>query len=781
MMCRRLFFLLVVLSVPLIGSEELPITKLRVRQPNWTPTVLETFPQGGVKEILYFEPMSGQDVPVKRQMFNPNGTLSLEADVAVKADGTLNIHGPEVIFSDIGRIEAIHFYHDGILHGPAKSYYPDGTLQSIVDYHLGVLEGPYEAFHADGSIAVRGGYKNGKLDGNHETFFSGGQRASLATYQGGLLQGEASEWNAEGILLSQSYFLRGLLNGDGKHLALTKYHPNRFVAETQDFRMGRPVGMHMKYDAQGQETFHVNYVRGQKQGLEKSLNAEGDYDQGVAVGDHTRKHSNGKIAYFARYDKQGKLLQPIVEYDDNGFKRLEYVEVDGLLQGIWKEFYPNGKIRRQYQYCNGDFDGLQEEFTESGAPSLRVRYQNGQKEGLYQEWNDDQVLLVEIGFADGQKEGPYRKWHPNGQLKAERRYVKGQKEDAETLWDQSGVVIHHATYRKGAPEGTVEGWYASGKPKSRSFYENGKLQGEYLAWFEDGALQTTRHFKDGKPVGQQREYYPLEDGQTQHQLAKDLVYVDGLLQGEQKAFFANGKKKTVMHYKDNVLHGLKEVWDGAGELVEQATYDNGQLNGRYYIRKNDGRAYVYNYKYNILDGIHQIYHPPHKFFGVVKSLEGQYENGLFEGQVNEFNEAGTKVASTLYHKGLKEGLTLLYATDGKLKVSAEFKNDNQHGTALEYHPNGTIARQVVFADNLKQSEEKGFFENGRPSSLFIYKEGKLNGRCCEWNAKGVLIFEGEYVDGKKHGKFNKYDADGKPLVLQTFENNRLIDKKRITE
>lgn len=777
----RCFCVFTLLCGTLFSAESLSLTKLRVKQPSWIPVVVDTHSQGGIKALVYFEPTAAGEIPVKRLQFDLDGKIIVESDVAEKGDRTIVNHGPEMLFDELGRIESIRFYSEGVVHGPAKTYYSDGVLASVVDFDQGVLSGSYEKFHSNEKPALKAAYNQGRLNGGYQEFYPNGQPSFSAVYQQGLLQGEASEWYQDGSLKARYYYLNGLLHGSPSRPAVTRYHENRAIASSQDFRLGQPIGTHSLFSPQGIELEKVNYVKGLKQGSELALDHSGEYDHGILIGDHYRKHANGVISYEAHYDAKGHLLRPIIEFDEEGKKRLEYTDVFGELQGEWKEYYPNGKLRKNYNYKNGEHEGVQEDFFESGTPSMRVRYQNGVKDGLYQEWNEAKSLLTQIHFSDGLRDGSYQKWYANGQQKIDRRYIKGNKEGRESIWSESGVLVHSAEYKNGVPEGLVEAWYPSGNPRSRQFYQNGELHGDFLSWFDDGAAQSKRQFFAGRPVGNHLEYHPLEEGQAQYQLAKDLTYVNGFLEGEQKAYYPDGKAKTVMSYKNHVLDGLKKVWDRHGELVEEANYLAGQLHGRYYVSKVDGRGYVYHYQHNILEGLHQIYYPPHQFFGVVKSLEGNYVNGVFDGEVVEFNQAGTKIASTLYNAGLKDGLVHLYTNEGRLKVSAQFKNDDQEGSAVEYHPNGSVARDVLFIKNQKEGEEKSYFENGRLSSLYVYKAGKLDGLCCEWNPKGILLFEGEYRDGKREGRFNKYDESGKATVIQIYANNKLIEKKKVEE
>jgi antitoxin component YwqK of YwqJK toxin-antitoxin module len=250
------------------------------------------------------------------------------------------------------------------------------------------------------------------------------------------------------------------------------------------------------------------------------------------------------------------------------------------------------------------------------------------------------------------------------------------------------------------------------------------------------------------------------------------------MHGEQKTYYPLGNLQTSLHYDSGDLHGVKAMWDNTGALLEEATYDHGKLNGRFFEKMRDGKEVVYHYKNNRREGLHEVYYPSHEYFGKVKALEVTYVNDVPEGEAFEYSEAGVKLATTPYVKGMKEGVIKVFYPKGGTRATAEFHADKQHGPSLQYYPSGKVFVEAHFADDLKEGEEKTYYENGKLAKSIPYKQGQIHGTYKEWTDQGMLTFEGEYKEGKRHGKFNKFYESGKPWLLQTFLNDELHGVKK---
>lgn len=820
--------------------------KLKKRQPNWLKKIISRYPSGSPEVVLFYapEPSNGFDIPVKQIAYYLDGRAKQETDLLVldkedpiaKAQGTAVVsHGVSVWYDKSGNVEKIALYNKGTLDGPTRLYFSNGQLKKHIMISQGELEGPFQTYDIDGNLISEGNYHNNMPEGDWITYHTNGEKSSFIHYDNGIASGEAQEWYNNGNIKSTKHFTGGLLNGTHSHPGYLAYGENHKILEKQEFRFGQPDGVHILYFPNGIVKEKVSYIKGLKQGKEQFFSAqetilgEGNYQNGIPIGKHFKKHLNGQFSFVANYNEEGELKEPITIFDENGKKIKEYFLTNNKLDGKYTEWFPDQKIKKECSYKNGELDGVKILHNELGTITYRGSFDLGVEEGLEEEFYSNGTPAFKIFYSVGFKEGQCLSWYPNGKLKSDEHYLhnllngkralyfeNGQiayqgnysqekKIGSHSMWNKEGILLAEASYDKDKPHGIFREYYENGtlkrmeeyshgdlQGKSETFYANGvksssatfhkgKLDRAYLTWHQDGSLQKQQHWKNGIPSDEHFEFYPLQGTGEKQQLAEHLKYNKGKLHGEQCSFYSDSTKQSIISYDNGILHGPRIFWDSQGEIINESHFVHGKLEGRYYERNPIGYEIVENYKNNYLDGLHQEYYPTHKVFGKIKAIESNYLNGKIEGEVAEFNEAGTKVSSTFYVNGLKDGVATVYTKEGRIYITAEFKDDLQHGIAAEYYPDGKIRKQVLFTNDLKEGDEISYFNNGNVSSIYTYNHGLLNGSMKEWNEKGILIFEGEYCSGKKSGKFNKYYHDGQPHVLQQFLDDQPIGNKQTFE
>src|SRR5262249_50232326 len=130
---------------PLYSIEKPP---LKVRQPNWRPHVVESYPNGNPEKVIFYEPTVDGEEPVKQLHFYPNGQIKQEMDVltekspaAENGETSLIAHGGIVNYHPSGAPARTAFYEKGELDGEVKTYHPNGQLESQVKFVQGKKEG----------------------------------------------------------------------------------------------------------------------------------------------------------------------------------------------------------------------------------------------------------------------------------------------------------------------------------------------------------------------------------------------------------------------------------------------------------------------------------------------------------------------------------------------------------------------------------------------------------------------------------------------------------------
>ncbi|MBM3200892.1 MAG: toxin-antitoxin system YwqK family antitoxin [Chlamydiae bacterium] len=810
-------------------------SELKVRIPEWRSEVVRSYDgEANPAEVLFFEEEDGKEKPVKKILLYPTGRFKEETDLTY-IDGKIAPHGVSIVFSESGQVESTAFYSMGQEDGVKEYYYPTGQIKESITFKKGKRSGPYSSFYETGAVAEERNYVDGLLEGEVRVFYPSGKLYKVIFHKANLLEGEYQEFYESGAIKCRAFYEKGELSSKDQQPSVTKYDELRTVIEVQEHKNGKPIGLHCSYYPNGKEKEHIEYKDGQFHGTNRAFSsegvliAEGAFDKGMPVGKHWKKHANGKLAYVAIYDKKGKLKEPIVEFNENGQKIAQYYVQNKELHGEYQEWYPSGKIAKQYVYSNGKWSQEQIEYHENGKKKGHFFCKNGEYDGKFEQWHEDGRYAKKAFFISGKPQGQLIEWHENGKLKLQTAFSDGKLDGSYEEWSKEGVLIHKGAYLAGEKHGNfqvfdeegqmlfdanylfgqVDGKYVknltndqpleivefkngkkhgsfleywpNGKLRVKGFYQNDLAEGLTQGWFEDGKIAFTRFYKGGVLVGEQKDYYPshLIFEKDREQLSKITCYnSEGKLHGEQKTFFVNGTVQTLINYKMGQLHGIKARWDDKGRLFEEASYENGKLEGRFFELDPEGREIVCFYEKNKKHGPYSVFYPENPRFGKVKAIQAEYVNGKIEGELSEYTESGSKISMICYKNGKKDGIAQIFDQKGLVVTTVSFENDQKHGDVIHYYPNGKIYKSIRFIKDQQEGEEKTFFQNGALSNIACYKEGKLDGVTKSWNEQGVLVFEGEYKQGTRHGIFNKYFDSGKPRVLQRFENDQLVGAKQ---
>ena len=110
--------------------------------------------------------------------------------------------------------------------------------------------------------------------------------------------------------------------------------------------------------------------------------------------------------YQAQYDKEGTLVEPIVEFTPEGKKSAEYMIVKEKRHGHFKQWYADGKPRAVLNYDNGEFEGEQREYYSNGLLKVKALYRNHIKDGLFEEWFENGRAAALFELKNGVKHGP---------------------------------------------------------------------------------------------------------------------------------------------------------------------------------------------------------------------------------------------------------------------------------------------------------------------------------------------------------------------------------------
>ncbi len=112
-------------------------------------------------------------------------------------------------------------------------------------------------------------------------------------------------------------------------------------------------------------------------------------------------------------------------------------------------------------------------------------------------------------------------------------------------------------------------------------------------YYSNGAVKREMTYKGNKfhmSLVKMVNFYNASKANKPLQIS-ELNYENGLLNGEQKYWYKNGRKKMVLNYRYGLMHGDQFGWYDNGKNKFQQNYNFGNL---------DGAQFTYN-KYGSLD------------------------------------------------------------------------------------------------------------------------------------------------------------------------------------
>lgn len=176
-------------------------------------------------------------------------------------------------------------------------------------------------------------------------------------------------------------------NENGKRTGLwKKYHPNKRIRYTGEFKNGKEVGVFKFYSIVTS-------------------------DHPIAIKTYFEDSDSLFVQFF---DTEGRIE---TEGVFNGRKR----------EGNWKYFYPDGTIMSEENYRNGKLHGEQLVYYPDGSVTEFAIYDNGLLDGVTSKYSNKGVLIEEITYKNGKPNGVAKFFELNGNLKETGEYRDGKR------------------------------------------------------------------------------------------------------------------------------------------------------------------------------------------------------------------------------------------------------------------------------------------------------------------------------------------------------------------
>jgi len=145
---------------------------------------------------------------------------------------------------------------------------------------------------------------------------------------------------------------------------------------------------------------------------------------------------------------------------------INYIDTNGIKQGLWYSFLKSGQIYDQKYYVNDKLHGEYKRYFTSG------------------------ILKEEETFVNGIKHGPFKYNYGNGTIKEEGIYANNEINGWHISYYSSefGRKEREGKFLLGVEEGMWTHYDKQGNMSSKGEYINGKPNGLWLEFDQDGTI-----------------------------------------------------------------------------------------------------------------------------------------------------------------------------------------------------------------------------------------------------------------------------------------------------
>ena len=415
-----------------------------------------------------------------------------------------------------------------------KSYNEKGVLVSEGNRKNFLLDSLWTFYNDDASVRMKVHYKEDKKDGEQIVYQK--DEYTVTQWRQDTIVGTVNTYNINNILSKTVPYVNGLPHGLAKEyndtglvVAVTKYYRgvrSRREAINRTDKFGLKQGSWKYFWENGNLRLEAQYLNDKKHGFFKYYDENGDFlyvekyenDQLVKDAKETKEmqrrqtyHPNGQVAISATYyngrpdgvrrdfDSTGKITNGYL-YEDGWLRYEGITDLNGLRQGLWKEYYPTGELRSKGKYKNSKPIGEWNFYFPDKTIEITGSYNSkGQKIGEWIWFYQSGDTMTFANYEDGELEGRYVEYDEEGHPVTEGDYTAGYEEG---VWKYvNGTSIETGKYEGGLREGIWKTWFENGKIASEIQYSDDLLDGKYTLYWENGNIRLTGKYEHGLQEG----------------------------------------------------------------------------------------------------------------------------------------------------------------------------------------------------------------------------------------------------------------------------------------
>lgn len=212
------------------------------------------------------------------------------------------------------------------------------------------------------------------------------------------------------------------------------------------------------------------------------------------------------------------------------------------------------------------------------------------------------------------------------------------------------------------------------------------------------------------------------------QFLNNQIDAKHMKQGKWNSSYPNGKMKYEGYFKDDKPVG---TW--------KRYHENGKIKAILIYRDNSDEVFA------------ELYDPDGFLFS----------KGNFIGKDKDstwtFYNQSKIVAKESYRKGVRNGKSDLYNSDGKILTETPWVNGKVNGVIRDYYPNGSLKSETVYRDGKRQGDCRVYFPNGITQIEGKYDNDLYDGEWTFYKDKDVVKLKMEYKKGVLQNS-GKYDS-----------------------
>ena len=312
---------------------------------------------------------------------------------------------------------------------------------------------------------------------------------------------------------------------------------------------------------------------------------------------------NGSKYYLK---KTGNLYSgSIIEMSKKTWKKvLETNLINGLINGMYKEWYPNGILKYEGAFINGQRHGIFHSWYPNGKKKNKMNYKNNVLDSvstsylengmIEREYDHDIDLAIIWDYSDsprslskyteqyGKLNGLYSKWDEYGRKIEDGFYVNNKKDSIWLKYDTDGAIYEKGRFKNNQKDGIWLNYDELGRASVNSYYSKGTLDSiKNIVYYMDGSEYVVKNYKL-----KTRANLIITFSQNGNKIS-ETQYIGSALTGTSVKWFDNGQKEYKVNFLNNRLNGAAEYWNLDGSKKKTGEFSNGRIIGDWLYNGDD--------------------------------------------------------------------------------------------------------------------------------------------------------------------------------------------------